>query len=79
MINIIIQCFIIFFSASAIWFVTRKEDWKRYGYILGLCSQPFWIYTSIIHEQYGILLLSVFYTYSWCQGIYNYWIKSKIN
>jgi carbohydrate-binding DOMON domain-containing protein len=41
------QIAIMIFGASAIWFVSRTEKWKRWGYILGLCGQPFWIYTTI--------------------------------
>jgi hypothetical protein len=73
--DVICQVAILVFGCSAIWFVGRLEDWKKWGYILGLCSQPFWIWTTISHKQYGITLLSFWYTYSWCQGIYNYWIK----
>lgn len=69
------QIFILIFGCTAIWLVSRKDKWKRYGYIFGLCSQPFWIYTSYANQQWGILALCFFYTYSWTQGIYNYWIK----
>lgn len=69
------QIAIFVFGASAIWFVTRKESWKRWGYILGMIGQPFWIYTTLTNEQYGLFALVVFYTFSWGQGIYNYWIK----
>lgn len=64
-------------SASAIWFVGRKEEWKRWGYIIGLCSQPFWLYSSWTTNSWGIFCLSLFYTYAWGQGIYNYWLKNK--
>lgn len=70
----IVQTGIVLFSCLAIWFVGRREDWKRWGYIFGLCSQPFWFITVIKNEQWGILLLTIWYTYSWSQGIYNYWI-----
>ena len=69
------QIMLFVFGASAIWFVSRKEDWKRWGYILGLCGQPFWFYSAYQTEQWGIAVLTLFYTYAWIQGIYNYWIK----
>ena len=68
---------IVLFGGSAIWFVGGKEKWKRWGYILGLCTQPFWFWTAIENRQWGVLILSIWYTYSWLQGIYNYWIKTK--
>ena len=69
------QIAIMIFGASAIWLVGRKEKWRKWGYVLGFMGQPFWIYTAIISEQWGILVMTLFYAYSWSQGIYNYWIK----
>lgn len=62
-------------GCSAIWFVSRREKWSRWGYILGFLSQPAWIYTTVANEQYMITLLSFWYAYSWAQGIYNFWIR----
>ena len=75
MLGVISQIGVMVFGASAIWFVGRKEEWRRWGYILGLLGQPFWYYTTITNEQWGIFLMTIFYTYSWCQGVYNFWIK----
>jgi hypothetical protein len=77
MLDIIIQTFIFVLSASAIWVVGSDAKWSRYGYILGLCSQPFWFYSTITKEQYGMLCLTIFYTYSWGRGFYNHFIKKK--
>lgn len=71
------QIGIMLFGCSAIWVVGRKEKWRRWGYILGLCSQPFWFYSAYQAEQWGILCLCLWYTYSWGQGIWNFWIKSE--
>jgi hypothetical protein len=71
------QIAIMIFGASAIWLVSRKEKWNRWGYILGMCGQPFWIYTTIQNEQWGILIMTLVYAYSWAQGIWNYWIKNN--
>ena len=76
--KIICQVWIMVFGCSAIWFVGRLESWKRWGYILGIMSQPAWLYTSIKHEQWGIAALSMWYAYSWGQGVYNYWIRPNI-
>lgn len=48
---------------------------KRYASIFGLSSQPFWFITAYSNEQWGILVLCVFYTYAWWTGLYNNWIK----
>ena len=39
-------------------------------------SQPFWYYTTWVNEQWGIFILSGFYTYAWLTGIYFHWIKN---
>ena len=69
------QIGILIFGCTAVWLVGRKEQWKRWGYICGMCSQPFWFYSAYQAEQWGIFLLCVWYTYSWGQGVWNYWIK----
>lgn len=79
MLNSVIQVIILILSASAIWFVGRTEKWKRWGYMTGLAAQPFWAYTTYKNEQWGVLLLTIFYTYCWCMGIYNFWIKKEDN
>jgi hypothetical protein len=71
------QFLILIFSASAIWFVGRKEKWRRWGYIFGILGQPFWIIETFKEMQMGMFLLTIWYTYSWGQGIWNFWIKGE--
>lgn len=60
------------FGVTAVWLVGRKDKYRRWGYVLGLCGQPFWFYTAISNQQWGIVLLCCFYAYSWANGIYNH-------
>lgn len=76
--DLISQIAIVVFSCSAIWFVGRLEHWSRYGYILGLISQPFWFWALIKSKQWGMFVVSLCYTYSWCQGIYNHWFVKTL-
>lgn len=76
--ELFIQIGIMTFGCLSIWFVTREEDWKRWGYIFGVLSQPFWIYETTTKEQWGILAMTLFYAYSWSQGVWNFWIKPKL-
>ena len=69
------QIMIAILGGSAIYLVGRNDKYKKYGYILGLLSQPFWLYSSLTSGQWGIFALSIWYTYSWSNGIYNYWIS----
>lgn len=73
--SIIGQSGIVFFGATAIFLVGLKENnkWQRWGYVCGLCAQPFWYYTTWKAEQYGIFGMSVFYSYSWFNGFKNRW------
>lgn len=71
----IAQIAIFIFGASAIYLVGRTDKWQRWGYIMGLLGQPFWVYVTITSEQWGILAMTTVYTVSWCIGIYNHWIK----
>ena len=73
------QIGIVFTGCSAAWLVSRREQWKKWGYLLGLCGQPFWVWTSINNEQWGILALSVWYTYAWGQGVWNYIVREYKN
>lgn len=78
MINIIAQTWIVIFGATAIFLVSRLDKWKKWGYICGMIAQPAWYVTAYLGEQWGILAISIFYTYSWGQGIYNYWVKEEV-
>ena len=51
----------------------KNQKLNKYAPILGLLSQPFWFYTTWMHEQWGIFALSFFYTYAWMIGIKNKW------
>ena len=67
------QLMIAILGGLAIYLVGRKDKYKRYGYISGLLSQPFWLYSAFVNQQWGIFVLSIWYTYSWGNGIKNYW------
>lgn len=73
-IDTIAQIFIGIFGVSSILLVAKKNKW---GFILGMCSQPFWYITSIAHRQWGIVVLSIFYTFSWGLGIYEWFFVDK--
>jgi hypothetical protein len=74
--NLITQVWIVVFGCSAIWLLGRVGKWKRWGYILGLIAEPAFIYSTIKHKQWGMLLVALWYVYSWSQGIYNYWFQN---
>lgn len=76
MLDTIAQIGIAILGVSAIILVAKKNKW---GFVLGLLSQPFWILTSIINKQWGVFILSIIYVGSWTFGIYNWFFKDKKN
>lgn len=66
----------IFMTGVIAVFLTQQSDSKlrRYACLFGLAGQPFWVYTAVEHQQWGIALACVVYSYSWGIGFYNNWI-----
>jgi|SRR6185437_2304534 len=71
------QLGILVFGCTAVWLIGRPESWRRWGYILGLCSQPFWFYMSYKQGEWGVLILTGLYAYSWAQGTWFHWVRSE--
>jgi len=43
---------------------------SKWGFVIGLATQPFWFYTSFRHRQWGIFIASIFYAFGWAIGVY---------
>jgi hypothetical protein len=70
----IAQFVIVVTGVISIWLTQqRREEWKRYACLVGLSGQPFWFYTSYQGEQWGIFILTIFYTYTWLLGYSIHW------
>lgn len=72
----IAQSAILILSAAAMWLVSGHGRHARYGWALGLASQPFWVYATFTAEQWGMFALSIFYTATWWRGLRNHWRKA---
>jgi len=70
----IAQIGITIFGVAAIILVAKKNKW---GFVLGLASQPFWLLTSYLNKQWGVLFFSIVYVGSWTYGIYEWFFKNK--
>lgn len=67
---------IMFLGSSAIFLVAfEKEKIRRYGYIVGFVSSPFFVNAAIIDKQWGLLIVAIISTISWGNGIRNFWLK----
>lgn len=78
MIETICQIWILALGGAAIWLVGRKEKWGRWGFVVGAVSQPAFLYTTFVHDQWGMFILALWYTYSWLQGIYYNWLDEEV-
>ena len=71
----LIQGIIFLTGCVALGMLSQNKPWMRWGYIIGLIGQPFWLYTTIVSQQYGITAMAFVYAFLYGLGIYNYWVK----
>lgn len=70
------QIGIMFTGAFAVWLTQdRRQSWRRWACIFGMIGQPFWYYSAYQAAQWGVLIVSILYTYGWARGIWTNWIK----
>jgi hypothetical protein len=67
-----VQIAILICSSSVAFLVgSKKATVRKTAFVIGLCGQPFWFYTSFIHKQWAIVLLSGWYAFCYIRGILN--------
>lgn len=66
--------YMVFTSVIGMFLTARKNKW---GFVVGLSGQPFWFLTSLLHGQWGVFILTAFYTCTYIYGIYNWFRKPK--
>ena len=71
------QVAIVVLGGGSTWVLSRKGEWRKWGYLLGLLSEPFWLYTMVVAKQWALLPLVGWYTYSWSCGVLNHLWKRK--
>ena len=54
----------------------HKASRRRYACLFGLAGQPFWFYAAWHSQQWGIGLITVFYTLAWSRGVWFQWLRS---
>lgn len=60
-------------TLGGMFLIARKVKW---GFVLALLSQPFWLLTSYIHDQWGVFLNTTLFTCVLLYGIRN-WFFGK--
>ena len=70
----IAQLAILILSGSAIALIAcRNPRMSRWGWIVGLAGQPFWIWETVRTGQWGMLLLSVWFGVHYARGAWYAW------
>lgn len=76
--NAVEQLAIAVTGCVAIWLANdQRETWRKWASVFGLAGQPFWFYSAVAAEQWGILALTFVYTASWARGFRNNWMRSN--
>ncbi len=60
-------------SILGFFLIAKKNKW---GFVISLFGQPFWFYTSIVHQQWGIVFNTAIFTVIFIYGVYN-WFYTK--
>ena len=55
------QIIITITSCSSIYLFSTKTRFK-WGFVAGILGQPFWIHMALANDQWGVLLVSLWYT-----------------
>lgn len=76
--NIVSQIVIMCTGILAAWLSQdHRYNHRKHACWIALIGQPFWWYSTFIVEQWGIFIMSIFYTVAWMKGTYNYWVKKR--
>lgn len=74
--NIIPQIAIMLTGVTAIWLTQSKSDQvRRYACLFGLVGQPFWFWSAIEADQWGIVAMCCLYTLAWAKGVRTHWFS----
>lgn len=75
----IAQIAIALLGVTAIWLSqSASARLRRYACLFGLTGQPFWFWSAISAEQWGIVILCCFYTVAWARGVWTHWISKRV-
>lgn len=68
------QAMLVLLGAGAIYLLSEKRGRvRRWGYIVGAASEPFWLYAAWTTQQWGVLLLVFWWSWFYIRGAINNW------
>ncbi len=62
---------IVVFTLAALWLVTSATPYARWGHVVGLFSQPFYIAATWRARRWGMFFVAVVLVGIWLRGIAN--------
>lgn len=71
MIEFFCQCALTIMGIGSVLSISSRK--YLLGSWLGLLAEPFWLYTSWNHGQWGIVILSLAYGGFWIRSIVEHW------
>jgi hypothetical protein len=71
--DLLAQLMILVLGPTAI--VLANSEYRKWGPVVGLMSQPFWFWTTLVHHQWPVFCVSFIYTAAWARGFYNLWLR----
>jgi hypothetical protein len=66
---------LLFILSIAGFFLLSGKTGRHWGFVVSLCAQPFWFYSSWKTGAWGVFALAFFYTGLNIRGIRNHWPK----
>lgn len=68
----LVQALLLVLSAGAITLLALPAPYQRWGYVVGLASQPLWLVATWRARQWGMFALALWYVGAWSVGISNH-------
>lgn len=75
MLELIAQIGIFICNISSIYFLSLNNKLSKWGILLGLCAQPFMLYTAVVNEQWGLAATVPAFMVFQGIGVYNWFIR----
>lgn len=76
--GVIAQVVIFVCGCLSLFLIARNDRYSKYGFLVGITAQPFWLYTTYVNGQWGIFAVSFIYTANYCLGIWH-WFKLGVH
>lgn len=74
----LIQTAIALLGPTAIWLSqSRSQRFQRWACIVGLASQPFWLWAVWDSGQWGVAVVAVVCALAWLKGLWVHWLAPR--